>query len=104
MRRRARPFGVSKKYGEEVEKLMAMQGHDFTSRSPACLSPNFRPEEYEVQNVRINSNVYFLYAVDGSVSRLQLWQQLLKKGESNGTDQDSWIGYREDGFPLGVET
>jgi hypothetical protein len=38
-------------------------------------------------------------AVDGSPPRLQGMLPLLNQEESNGTDQSSWIGYREIGFP-----
>jgi hypothetical protein len=39
--------------------------------------------------------VAMMSCVDGSPLKLQLRLQLLNKEESNGTDQDGWVGFRE---------
>ena len=43
-------------------------------------------------------------AVDGFLLRLQRRLEPLKKEESNGTNQDGWIGYSEVDLPLGGRT
>ncbi len=42
-------------------------------------------------------------AVDGFLPRSQPTLRPSMKEESNGPDQDGWIGYRESGFPLGAD-